>query len=187
MMFDSLRGVITGTIFYVIFFFFSSRRRHTILTCDWSSDVCSSDLRSRSSPYPGSVHMTTLTIEGGIMWTLPGYGDDLERDNPGLRQMVADMGGPVGFENVVASIQPIGVDKPELPAHWSVTFGVNDADADAAKAVDLGGTITVAPFDAPWSRLTILSNPKGPSFTPTHFVRENKDLGRPADTEGGAA
>src|SRR3989344_291454 len=24
--------------------FFSSRRRHTSLTCDWSSDVCSSDL-----------------------------------------------------------------------------------------------------------------------------------------------
>src|SRR6266480_5139138 len=28
----------------VFFFFFSSRRRHTRLTCDWSSDVCSSDL-----------------------------------------------------------------------------------------------------------------------------------------------
>src|SRR5690242_8157457 len=27
-------------------FFFSSRRRHTRLTCDWSSDVCSSDLRA---------------------------------------------------------------------------------------------------------------------------------------------
>src|SRR6267142_4618482 len=27
-----------------ILFFFSSRRRHTRLTCDWSSDVCSSDL-----------------------------------------------------------------------------------------------------------------------------------------------
>src|SRR5690242_5226851 len=26
-----------------VFFFFSSRRRHTRLTCDWSSDVCSSD------------------------------------------------------------------------------------------------------------------------------------------------
>src|SRR5207237_2789467 len=25
-------------------FFFSSRRRHTIFKCDWSSDVCSSDL-----------------------------------------------------------------------------------------------------------------------------------------------
>src|SRR4051812_49951126 len=30
------------------FFFFSSRRRHTRLTCDWSSDVCSSDLASTS-------------------------------------------------------------------------------------------------------------------------------------------
>src|SRR6267142_2988590 len=28
-----------------VFFFFSSRRRHTRLTCDWSSDVCSSDLK----------------------------------------------------------------------------------------------------------------------------------------------
>src|SRR5260370_29945516 len=28
-----------------MFFFFSSRRRHTIFKCDWSSDVCSSDLR----------------------------------------------------------------------------------------------------------------------------------------------
>src|SRR5690242_21952452 len=29
-----------------IYFFFSSRRRHTRLTCDWSSDVCSSDLHA---------------------------------------------------------------------------------------------------------------------------------------------
>src|SRR5438477_2218766 len=33
--------VLTGAVFG---FFFSSRRRHTRLTCDWSSDVCSSDL-----------------------------------------------------------------------------------------------------------------------------------------------
>src|SRR5207237_6532628 len=30
----------------VAFFFFSSRRRHTRFKCDWSSDVCSSDLFS---------------------------------------------------------------------------------------------------------------------------------------------
>src|SRR6266436_8864955 len=30
------------------FFFFSSRRRHTRCSRDWSSDVCSSDLRRRS-------------------------------------------------------------------------------------------------------------------------------------------
>src|SRR5689334_24397206 len=29
---------------YFFFFFFSSRRRHTRWNCDWSSDVCSSDL-----------------------------------------------------------------------------------------------------------------------------------------------
>src|SRR5689334_16688940 len=29
----------------LFFFFFSSRRRHTRWNCDWSSDVCSSDLR----------------------------------------------------------------------------------------------------------------------------------------------
>src|SRR5207237_2118971 len=29
---------------FVFYFFFSSRRRHTRFKCDWSSDVCSSDL-----------------------------------------------------------------------------------------------------------------------------------------------
>src|SRR2546430_6130098 len=32
-------------------FFFSSRRRHTRFDCDWSSDVCSSDLVA-DSPFP---------------------------------------------------------------------------------------------------------------------------------------
>src|SRR5260370_19691265 len=31
----------------MLFFFFSSRRRHTRFKCDWSSDVCSSDLHSK--------------------------------------------------------------------------------------------------------------------------------------------
>src|SRR2546430_13723245 len=36
--------IISGS--QVGFFFFSSRRRHTRFDCDWSSDVCSSDLAS---------------------------------------------------------------------------------------------------------------------------------------------
>src|SRR5260370_24103202 len=32
-----------------LIFFFSSRRRHTRFKCDWSSDVCSSDLPNASS------------------------------------------------------------------------------------------------------------------------------------------
>src|SRR2546427_6897875 len=31
-------------MFFLFAFFFSSRRRHTRFDCDWSSDVCSSDL-----------------------------------------------------------------------------------------------------------------------------------------------
>ena len=82
------------------------------------------------------------------MWTLPGYGDHLERDNPGLRKQMAEMGGPVGFEDVVASINPIPDDQPDTPPHWSVTFGVDDANATAANAASLGGKVIVGPFDS---------------------------------------
>src|SRR2546430_13394481 len=34
---------------FFFFFFFSSRRRHTRFDCDWSSDVCSSDLGRASA------------------------------------------------------------------------------------------------------------------------------------------
>src|SRR5260370_17260738 len=34
----------SGTSLLMILFFFSSRRRHTRFKCDWSSDVCSSDV-----------------------------------------------------------------------------------------------------------------------------------------------
>src|SRR5438477_11530684 len=45
-----LTVLITVCFVLCFFFFFSSRRRHTRLTCDWSSDVCSSDLSSPASP-----------------------------------------------------------------------------------------------------------------------------------------
>src|SRR5688572_31489870 len=35
------------SLLFFFFFFFSSRRRHTRFDCDWSSDVCSSDLLGR--------------------------------------------------------------------------------------------------------------------------------------------
>src|SRR5689334_25303055 len=37
-------GIISTVLTSIFFFFFSSRRRHTRWNCDWSSDVCSSDL-----------------------------------------------------------------------------------------------------------------------------------------------
>src|ERR1022692_1054270 len=38
-------GCVAPRVLWMCFVFFSSRRRHTRLQGDWSSDVCSSDLR----------------------------------------------------------------------------------------------------------------------------------------------
>jgi hypothetical protein len=118
---------------------------------------------------------------------MPGYGDYLERDDPELRKRVADVGGPVGFEDVVASINPIADDQRDVPAHWSVTFAVADADATAKTATELGGKVVVPPFDAPWVRMTVLTDPQGATFIASKFVLENKDLGSRSSSAVGAA
>src|SRR2546430_2960943 len=46
-------------------FFFSSRRRHTRFDCDWSSDVCSSDLiAERVTAADGSIGKLLAAQEG---------------------------------------------------------------------------------------------------------------------------
>src|SRR5688572_31461777 len=44
------------------FFFFSSRRRHTRFDCDWSSDVCSSDLLPRGVSLPLSARRRARSL-----------------------------------------------------------------------------------------------------------------------------
>src|SRR5260221_3104747 len=51
------------------FFFFSSRRRHTRSLCDWSSDVCSSDLTGANLthiPYKGGGQAMTDALGGNV-------------------------------------------------------------------------------------------------------------------------
>src|SRR2546430_11442383 len=56
----------------VVVFFFSSRRRHTRFDCDWSSDVCSSDLLrwlvcfARSKSFPRSFTARIAILPGAI-------------------------------------------------------------------------------------------------------------------------
>ena len=129
----------------------------------------------------------TIALGGGAeMWTLPGYGDHLERSNPGLRDQMAQAGAPPGFEDVVATINPIPDDQPDTPAHWSVIFAVDDADEAAAKASELGGKVVVPPFDAPWVRMTVITDPQGATLVASKYVAENKDLGTQADASIGA-
>jgi uncharacterized protein len=119
----------------------------------------------------------TLALPGGFeMWALPGYGDHLEQNDPGLRERMGETGAPEGFEDVVASLNPIPPDQPDVPPHWGVTFAVDDADATAARAAELGGQIIAPPFDAPWVRMTVIRDPQGATFTASKFVPENRDL-----------
>jgi uncharacterized protein len=119
----------------------------------------------------------TLDLTGGFQtWTLPGYGDYLQRDDPDLRERLAEAGGPTGFEDVVASLIPIPDDQPDTPPHWGVTFAVDDADAVANKARELGGKVLLPPMDAPWVRMTVIADPAGATFTASKYVPENRDV-----------
>jgi uncharacterized protein len=121
------------------------------------------------------------------MWRLPGYGEFLEQSDPGLRERMAASGAPAGFEDVVATLNPIPNDQPDVPAHWSVTFAVDDADTIAEKAAELGGRVLVPPFDAPWVRMTVISDPQGATFTASKFVPENQDIASRPDSKVRAA
>jgi predicted enzyme related to lactoylglutathione lyase len=138
----------------------------------------------RAAKFYGAVFGWELIEVGGTpMWAMPAYGDFLEARTPGLREQSAEMGAPTRFEEVVAAATPLPDDQPDTPAHWAVTFGVADADAVAQKTAELGGTVLVAPFDAPWVRMTVIRDPQGATFTASKFVPENKDL----PTNAGAA
>jgi predicted enzyme related to lactoylglutathione lyase len=146
------------------------------------------DVEGAKKFYGSVFGWQTLDVGAGAeMWTLPGYGDYLERDNPDLRKQMAEAGAPEGYEDVVASINPIADDQPDTPPHWSVTFAVDDADATAAKATDLGGKVIVPPFDAPWVRTTVLADPQGATFIASKFVPENKELGSQEDAAVGTS
>jgi predicted enzyme related to lactoylglutathione lyase len=136
------------------------------------------DVEGAKSFYGSVFGWQTLALDGGAeMWTLPGFGDHLERDNPDLRKQMAEADAPARFEDVVGSINPIPDDQPDTPPHWSVTFAVDDADATGAKAAELGGNVIVPPFDAPWVRMTVIGDPQGATFIASKFVPENRDLG----------
>jgi uncharacterized protein len=140
------------------------------------NDLRTRDLDGARSFYGSVFGWEVLDIGGGLAWALPGYGDFLEQRTPGTRENMAQMGAPERFEDVVASVAPIGDDEPDVPSHWGVTFAVEDADAIAARAADLGGRVVVAPFDAPWVRMTVIADPQGATFRASKFVPENRDV-----------
>ena len=54
---------------------------------------------------------------------------------------------------------------PEVPAHWMVYVQVEDCDATAAKARELGGEVHVPPTSIPPGRFALLRDPQGGVFS----------------------
>jgi predicted enzyme related to lactoylglutathione lyase len=92
--------------------------------------------------------------EGEItLWRLPGY-----------------VGGeptqPVSREVVGVMVPMSGDRSPEdVSAHWSVDFWVEDIDAAADKAAELGGEIKMSPFHTSVGMTAILADPQGAVFS----------------------
>jgi len=53
---------------------------------------------------------------------------------------------------------------PDVPAHWSVYFGVDDADAALATVTSLGGSVVRPAEDTPYGRLATALDPTGAEF-----------------------
>jgi len=110
---------------------------------------------------PGAVTWNELitTDPGAVKF----YADVL-----GMTSSTMDMGGgpytvfEVGGQMVGGTAAP---QMPGVPNHWHVYFEVADADAGAAKAAELGGTVMVPPFDIPVGRIAVIGDPQGAVFS----------------------
>jgi predicted enzyme related to lactoylglutathione lyase len=151
------------------------------------NDLHTRDIDGARAFYGAVFGWETLGGMGpGFPWALPGYGDFLEQRRPGMREGMKQMGAPERFEDVVATLLPIPADQSDIPPHWGITFAVDDADAIATRAAELGGQVVVPPFDAPWVRMTIITDPQGATFTASKFAPENRDLAQPSAAATGA-
>lgn len=143
----------------------------------WSwSDLNTRDTKSAKMFYGAVFGWETDTNATGAdeysMFRMPGYGDFLERLDPGLRRRLAEESAPPGFEDVVGWMVPMTKEQfpDDMPSHWGITFGVDDADVTADKATELGAKVLVPPFDVPPVRLAVLADPQGAVFTVSKYT-----------------
>lgn len=95
----------------------------------------------------------------------PGYQDFLAIKDPEIHERLEELHAPEGFGDVVAIATPLA---EGTPPRWDVTFSVEDASA--ARASELGAEIVMEPFDAPWVRVAVVSDPDGVNFTISQFI-----------------
>src|SRR5256886_16530404 len=90
-------------------FFFSSRRRHTRFDCDWSSDVCSSDLPGEVNPRING-RLDEFVMKALAIETTERFQDESEMSEA-LARLRA--GGKRTFSKDFTDLKPIGDGKRE--------------------------------------------------------------------------
>lgn len=69
-------------------------------------------------------------------------------------------------EERVAGIMSVKCETGEVPPHWGIYITVDDVDATARKAEELGGKILMPPTDIPKvGRFSVLADPQGITFS----------------------
>ena len=127
----------------------------------WSMSLLNSrDPDSAKSFYGTVFGWEPETMDAGdaafTLFRLPGYvGGEPEQPVP---------------RDVVATMAPMGGRFPDsVPSHWSVDFWVDDLDATAERAEQLGGEVIAPPYEIPGTvlRQAVLADPKGATFSVT--------------------
>ena len=119
------------------------------------------------------IGATLVNEPGTVIWNELVTADPGEvkfyADVLGMTATSMDMGGGMPYTVFEAAGQQVGGTTPPqvegTPSHWHVYFAVADADATAAKAAELGGTVLVPPFDIPVGRIAVLGDPQGAVFS----------------------
>jgi uncharacterized protein len=130
----------------------------------WAMSALQTTAPARAAEFYGAVFGWAPEPFGPIhLFRLPGYVGGTP-DQPVPR-------------DVVAVMVPLG--DAGAGSRWDVDFWVQDADATAAHAVELGGRVVMPPHDRPPFRSAVLADPGGAAFSISQLVASSPERSAP--------
>jgi predicted enzyme related to lactoylglutathione lyase len=114
---------------------------------------------------PGSVvwdevHSKSFGASRDFYAAVFGWRYAVTGDSDDFRYLTAEVDG----EEVAGIMDSARFLPDEVPSHWAVYFGVDDADAAERTAVEHGATVLMSAEDTPFGRIADLLDPTGAPF-----------------------
>src|SRR6267143_1086645 len=152
-----------------IFFFFSSRRRHTRWNCDWSSDVCSSDLHRGPSP---TFDRTNSTADPELVYARLASRTDREGSRARVITRLRAASSPTLEKDTMADVTSPGITR-DRPSRI-VAFTIEGATTVTIRDAACGGMLASRPFVYARPTAVVRFVPRGspgPARTVTSIVQ----------------